>query len=37
MKSITSSWVGNRPPGKEKKNVNPTSISGGGGQGNRSN
>ena len=43
MKSIRSSGVGNRPPGKKKKNANPGSMSreggggGRGGHGNRSN
>ena len=39
VKSIRSSGVGNRPPGKKKKNANPGSMSRGwrGGHGNRSN
>ena len=40
MKSITSSGVGNRPPGKEKKTQIPgvgQGGGGGGGHGNRSN
>ena len=39
MKSIRSSGVGNRPPGKKKKNANPGSMSRGGrgGHGNKSN
>ena len=39
MKSIRSSGVGNRPPGKKKKTANPGSMSREGerGHGNRSN
>ena len=33
MKSIRSSGVGNRPPGKKKKNANPGSMSRGRGGG----